>query len=139
MEGQTFAQRYGLFACIQCGKCAGGCPLSLKSPLNVRRLIYEALINAGLDIHGKEEIWDCTTCSTCSIRCPKEVGPVDVIIGMRGIMVEGGRVQPTIRDALESTFKHGNPWGRVRSKRSEWTQGLNIKDIAAGEETERCA
>jgi len=38
----------------------------------------------------------------------------------------------TIRDALESIFKYGNPWGRIRSKRSEWTQELNVKHISQG-------
>jgi Fe-S oxidoreductase len=46
--------------------------------------------------------------------------------------VEEGQIAPTIRDALESIFKNGNPWGRVRNKRSEWSQGLNVKHISQG-------
>jgi Fe-S oxidoreductase len=33
---------------------------------------------------------------------------------------------------LESIFKNGNPWGRMRNKRTEWAQGLNIKPISQG-------
>jgi Fe-S oxidoreductase len=44
--------------------------------------------------------------------------------------VEEGTIAPTIRDALESIFKNGNPWGRVRNKRSEWSQGLNVKPMS---------
>jgi len=46
--------------------------------------------------------------------------------------VEEGQIAPTIRDALESIFKNGNPWGRMRNKRSEWMQGLNVKPISQG-------
>jgi Fe-S oxidoreductase len=49
--------------------------------------------------------------------------------------VEEGQIATTLRDALESTFKNGNPWGRIRSKRSEWAQGLNIKHVSQGIET----
>ncbi len=45
-------------------------------------------------------------------------------------MVEGGRLQPTLRDALESTFKHGNPWGGMREKRFDWADGLNLRNAS---------
>jgi Fe-S oxidoreductase len=48
--------------------------------------------------------------------------------------VEQGQIAPTIRDALESIFKNGNPWARIRNKRSEWSQGLNVKHISQGAE-----
>jgi len=48
--------------------------------------------------------------------------------------VEEGQIAPTIRDALESIFKNGNPWARIRNKRSEWSQGLNLKHISQGAE-----
>lgn len=134
---ETFVEKYELLACIQCGKCTGGCPVSLKSPLNIRRLIYETLISPELEeIDGMKGLWDCTTCRTCIDRCPKGVKPMELIIGMRGLLVEEGRIETTIRDALESIFKHGNPWGRIRDKRSDWAADLNIRNIAEVEEVD---
>lgn len=128
---ETFVQKYDLFACIQCGKCTGGCAISLKSPLNIRRLVYEILTEGGLEeLDYKRGLWDCTTCATCSLRCPKGIKPMELVIGMRGMLVEEGRIETTIRDALESVFKHGNPWGRIRDKRSEWAEELNTRNIA---------
>ena len=128
---ETFVEKYDLFACIQCGKCTGGCPVSLKSPLNIRRLIYETLLFPELEeVDGLKGLWDCTTCRTCMDRCPKGVKPMELIIGMRGLLVEEGRIETTIRDALESVFKHGNPWGRIRDKRSDWAEGLPVRNIA---------
>lgn len=134
VEGEDFAEKYNLWACVQCGKCTGGCPISMESPLNIRRLIREAIL---LKTYEKEEIWDCTTCATCRIRCPKGVNSVDTIIGMRSILVEEGKVPNTVRDALESVFKHKNPWGRARQKRTEWISHEDkVKNISKGEKAE---
>jgi len=125
-------EKYGLLACIQCGRCTGGCPVSPGSPLNTRLLIYQTLLGRGSPFDA--ELWDCTTCSTCKSRCPKGIAPVDLIVGLRGELVERGKVQPTIRDALEGVFKHGNPWGRLRAKRSEWAKGLGVRGVREGDE-----
>lgn len=85
-----------------------------------------------LTIHPQNELWSCTTCSTCGIRCPKEINPYEFLIDIRSMAVEEGQIAPTIRDALESIFKNGNPWARIRNKRSEWLQGLNVKHISQG-------
>jgi len=55
---------------------------------------------------------------------------------MRRVLTEGGRVKPTVRDALESTFKFGNPWGRGKAKRADWAQGLNVKNLSEGANAE---
>ena len=122
--------------CIQCGKCTAGCPVSLKSALNIRRLIHEITVNRPEAIYEQKELWDCTTCSTCSIRCPRGIKPDELIIGIRAALIEEGRVPVTARDALEGVFKHGNPWGRIRSKRSEWATGLGIKDVSQGDKVD---
>lgn len=129
-EATTFGQRYELFACMQCGKCTGSCPVAFRYHLNVRRLIQEGLVSGEIDADvafGKKELWSCTTCATCKSRCPKGVTPFNSIIGMRGVLVESGKVPTTIRDALKGTEKHGNPWGRARQKRADWTSGLTPK------------
>ncbi len=124
---QPLPERLDLYACIQCGKCTGGCPISIKSPLNIRRVVRESAVREDLHIFfDRLEIWDCTTCSTCAIRCPRGLRPVDAIIGLREMMVEEGQIEKTIIDALEGAYKYGNPWGRAKNKRAEWAQDLEI-------------
>jgi Fe-S oxidoreductase len=132
MEGQSLVQAYRLFDCIQCGRCTGGCPMSLKSRFNIRRLIYEALIDEDIDLRSKEVLWDCTTCATCTLRCPKGLDPTDMVIGMRSILVDGGRIPPTIRDALKSLAIRGNPLTMAREERADWAEGLGVKEISEG-------
>ena len=128
IESRHFIQEHNLYACIQCGKCTGGCPMALKTKLNPRSLIYRLLLAGnGFDLGGREELWDCTTCATCASRCPKLVNPMEAIISMRGFFVEKGRVHPTVKTALESTFRHGNPLVMPREDRAAWTEDLAIE------------
>ncbi len=127
-EELTFVEKYDLLGCIQCGRCTGGCPVTVRTPLNVRRFMYDTLNEDLLEeISAKTEIWDCTTCYTCASRCPKGLEPMEVLIGLRSLQIEEGRVQPTVRDALESIFKDGNPWGMPRAKRYDWMEGLEVR------------
>jgi Fe-S oxidoreductase len=135
---QTFAKKFDLYGCYQCGKCTGGCPVSLKSKLNIRRLMIEGILGKNLDrITEKKELWDCTTCKTCTLRCPRGLKPMDLVIGMRGTLVEEGHIPKTIIEAMENAYKHGNPWGKPKSKRTEWTktlpEGIRVKDFSQGD------
>ena len=135
LERLAYILRDPLFPCIQCGKCTGGCPISVISPhFNIRKLLYEILNSEGEDIAQKKEmIWDCSTCTTCVQRCPKQVDPADLVISVRSVLVEDGQVPPKIRDVLKSISIRGNPWNIGQEKRSEWAEGLEIKNIADAE------
>lgn len=136
-ELQSFIEKYDLLGCIQCGRCTGGCPVTVRTNLNVRRFVYDTLDEEILDeLANLPEIWDCTACSTCAVRCPKGLKPLEVLIGLRGILVEGGRVQPTVRDALESVFREGNPWDKPRATRCDWMKDLDVKMAEPGVEVE---
>ncbi|NMB41255.1 MAG: (Fe-S)-binding protein [Firmicutes bacterium] len=133
-ELQSFIQKYDLLGCIQCGKCTGGCPVTVRTNLNVRRIVYDTLDQDMLDELAKlPEIWDCTACNTCTVRCPKGLKPAEILIGLRNILVESGEIQPTVRDALESVFLEGNPWDKPRATRSDWMQDLEVKIVEPGE------
>ena len=133
VDPKTLTQDFNLNLCIQCGTCTGGCPIKFRSPLNMRRLVRETYLNTNFpQILKRPELWACTTCSTCSLRCPAGVKNVEMIMGIRNILTRQGEVPSTIRDALENTFLHGNPWGRFRDRRADWAKDLSIKII--GEE-----
>lgn len=134
MNVQELVQKHKLLECIHCGICTGSCPVARKANLNVRKYMREVSVGDKLTIHPQDELWSCTTCATCGIRCPKEINPYDFLIDIRSIAVERGQIATTLRDALESTFKNGNPWGRIRRKRTEWVQDLSIKHMSQGVE-----
>ena len=136
---REFVKEYTLLECIQCGRCTGGCPVSMKTALNIRGIIYEALIEDTMELNGMEVLWDCTNCLTCSTRCPKDIHPADVIIGLRGYIVGEGRgVPPRVRDALMSAFTRGNTLGYATEGRDQWAEDLDfaIKNVLDEGETD---
>ncbi|MDI7261066.1 MAG: (Fe-S)-binding protein [Thermodesulfobacteriota bacterium] len=134
IDPKSFIHDFQLNICIQCGVCTGGCPVKFRSPLNMRRLVRETHFTANPSpLFMKPELWACTTCSTCSLRCPAGVKNVELIMGIRNFLANKGEVPSTIRDALENTFLQGNPWGRFRDRRADWAKDLGVKIF--GEET----
>jgi Fe-S oxidoreductase len=132
IDPKTFVQDYHLNLCIQCGTCTGGCPVKFRSPLNMRRLVRQTVYTDNpSSLFKKPELWACTTCSTCTLRCPTGVRNVDLIMGIRNFLAQKGEVPSTIRDALENTLLHGNPWGRFRDRRADWAKDLGVKTLGA--------
>ncbi|MEO0097361.1 MAG: (Fe-S)-binding protein [candidate division WOR-3 bacterium] len=122
--------------CIQCARCTSSCPVN-RSNLNIRRLMYlEQISIKELPEKDQLAIWECTTCQTCSLRCPKDCQPMDLVLNLRKAEIEKGRIEESIIQALESTYLFGNPWQRAREKRIEWNKELNVRVIKEGEEVE---
>jgi Fe-S oxidoreductase len=65
---------------------------------------------------------------------------MDLVIGMRGTLVEEGHIPKTLIEAMENAYKHGNPWGKPKNKRTEWIQtlpeDLKVKDFSQGDRAE---
>ncbi len=137
VENQTFTEKFDLLGCIQCGRCTGGCPVTVRTNLNPRRFVYDCYDEELLDeLSRLPEVWDCSGCQTCAVRCPKGLKPVEVLYGLRSLLVASGKVEPTVRDALESTFLEGNPWSKARAMRFDWMEGLDVKVAEEGQEVE---
>lgn len=137
VQEQSLTDKYELLSCIQCGRCSSGCPVALRSPLNIRRLVREVAFDHDLEpVYGRPELWDCTTCSACSLRCPRGLEPHELLVAMRAVLADRGNVPTGIRDALDSTLKNGNPYGQPRDRRAEWAAGLKLKDFSRGDRAE---
>ena len=123
-----------LLGCIQCGRCTAGCPVSIRTKLNIRTIINNAINGKKQeDLAMLSELWECTACNTCVSRCPKGISPFELLVDLRKKFIETGIIQPTVKEAFESVYKVGNPWAKPRSMRKEWMRGLqvNIKEPEA--------
>jgi len=114
-----------LSLCFQCGTCTSICPWSLVRDFNVRKYLRSAQL--GVEDALNDDVWLCTTCSQCFTTCPKGVKVIDVVKGLRGIVVEKGQVPQTARDVLMSIYRQGNPWISDRGDRALWAEGLDLK------------
>ncbi len=118
-------------ACFQCGTCTASCPVLSRGgeSFSARRLLRRAQL--GLD-GGYASAWQCTACRQCETRCPRHVGVVESIMGLRTIDFETGRAPPEAHEVLWSVLEEGNSCKAPRLERAKWAAGLGLKDARAG-------
>ncbi len=62
-----------LLACLQCGKCSGGCPIASESVGGPRQLLAKILYGQREAALQDPTWWYCVSCGTCMTRCPVEI------------------------------------------------------------------
>ncbi len=60
-------------ACFQCKKCSSGCPLTFAMDLLPDQVIRLALLGLEEELLRCRTIWVCSSCETCTTRCPNEI------------------------------------------------------------------
>jgi heterodisulfide reductase subunit C len=97
-------------SCFQCGTCTGSCPSGRRTALRTRAVIRKALL--GLEqVLDDPDIWLCSTCYTCFERCPRQVPVTDIIIKLRNLATQKGKIldpHKTLTHLLINTG-HGVP------------------------------
>jgi len=69
--------------CYQCGKCSAGCPAAYtmsESPNRILRLLQLGLYDRAL---AQNSYWVCSSCETCTARCPRDVQVKEIMEVLR--------------------------------------------------------
>jgi Fe-S oxidoreductase len=121
--------------CYQCGICDTLCPWNKVRKFSMRKLIREATF--GLTEIEHEEIWRCTTCGKCALKCPREVKQIEDMMALRrmatGYGVFPAAIKP-VRGASSGLEAEGNPFGEARNTRADWAKGLSVRTFEEGME-----
>ena len=149
----TSQQLLSFDACVRCGRCEEVCPASISgmtySPKDLIQTMREAMISSLVATNGNSNhseltenlpeatLWSCTTCGACLSICPAFVNPVDEVIDLRRYQaLTTGDVPKSVADTLRNMERQGNPWGMPAEDRIAWTEGLDVREIMPGEETD---
>ncbi|MDR0439191.1 MAG: CoB--CoM heterodisulfide reductase subunit C [Methanocalculaceae archaeon] len=94
--------------CYQCGTCTGSCPSAPRSSYRIRNFMRR--VNLGLkEISLTDpDLWLCTTCYTCSDRCPRDLIPTDVIMAMRNMAALRGIVPKNFLGTVNFIYQTGH-------------------------------
>jgi heterodisulfide reductase subunit C len=78
-------------SCIQCGVCTGSCPTANQWDYPPRRVI--ALVRAGLrdELLSSNSMWFCVSCYSCTVRCPRDIKPADIMHALEIIAIRSGK------------------------------------------------
>ncbi len=82
--------------CFQCGTCTGSCPSAPRSSYRIRLFMRRAVLGLEEEALTDPDLWLCTTCYSCTDRCPRDIAPTDVIMAMRNLA--------TLRDIVPRNF-----------------------------------
>lgn len=74
--------------CYQCATCSSVCLLAPANAPFPRRQILWAQWGMEDRLMGDAGPWLCHQCNDCSVRCPREVNPGDVMASIRAMVVE---------------------------------------------------
>ena len=101
-------------ACYQCKKCTNGCPVTFAMdyyPDQILRFIHLGLKDLALN---SATIWVCSSCETCTTRCPNEIWLAPMFDTLRHIALEEGyKPDPTVVALHRSFLNSIKLWGRV--------------------------
>jgi Fe-S oxidoreductase len=123
-----------------------------------RNIIARMILEGKIDPQNVSEefvdsLYACALCGNCQMHClaldpetwssfphnkfaDRKIDILGITESLRSLIVEKGVPPAAIRDVLRNIQLYGNPEGRPRSKRDEFTKGLNFHVKRA--EEERC-
>ena len=86
--------------CMQCGVCAGSCPLGPHWAHPPQELFMMIRANKREEVLTSDSMWMCTSCYNCIARCPRELPITHIMHGLaRYAKVQGlaPKNQPTAK------------------------------------------
>lgn len=151
----TSQQLLSFDACLSCGRCEEVCPAAVSgmqySPRDLIQTLREIMISSLVNPNGnssssgelfaegisQELPWACTTCGACLKRCPAFINPVDEVVDLRRHQVlMSGDMPKSVGETLRNFERQGNPWGMPPENRLAWADGLNVRELTPGDETD---
>ena len=87
-------------ACYQCRKCSSGCPLTFAMDLLPDRVIRLALLGQEDQVLSCNTIWVCSSCETCTTRCPNGIDIAGVMDWLKEEALKRGQAvaQPEVAE-----------------------------------------
>ncbi len=100
-------------ACLQCHKCSAGCPLCDQADLLPSQVVRLVQLGDLTTLLRSRAIWLCSSCRTCSSRCPAGVDLAGIKDALRHRCLRGD-IQPgdpdiarAMETVLDSIERHG--------------------------------
>jgi heterodisulfide reductase subunit D len=123
VEGLRGGER--VVACYQCGTCSGSCPTAPAMDLNPRRILHMLRLGLGERVLNSQAIWLCTSCYSCTARCPREIEIGDAMLSLRSLAVNRGlELPPNLVVLRDNVTTQHNISGDDNATRLIWSDNL---------------
>lgn len=74
-------------ACFNCGNCTATCSLTDKNNAFPRKLIRYTVLGLESEIKSSVDPWLCYYCGECSISCPRQADPGNLMMSLRRYLI----------------------------------------------------
>ena len=94
--------------CYQCGTCTGSCPSAPRSSYRIRLFMRKAILGLEEEALTDPDLWLCTTCYSCTDRCPRDLAPTDAIMAMRNLAFKRDIVPRNFLKTAQLIYQSGH-------------------------------
>ncbi len=94
--------------CYQCGTCTGSCPSAPRSSYRIRLFMRRCVLGLENEALTDPDLWLCTTCYSCTDRCPRDIAPTDVIMAMRNLAFKRDIVPKNFLQTCQLIYNSGH-------------------------------
>ena len=94
--------------CYQCGTCTGSCPSAPRSSYRIRLFMRRCVLGLEDEALTDPDLWLCTTCYSCTDRCPRDIAPTDVIMAMRNLAFKRDIVPKNFLQTVQLIYNSGH-------------------------------
>jgi Fe-S oxidoreductase len=118
-----WAEKLGI--CVQCGSCTASCPTANRMAISPQRL--GRLMRLGMEAEVLESgaFWQCTSCSACSLHCPRGISMMEIIVELKSHARRQGLEPPEeVRLLCEAVRDFRNISGEPNEDRLRWSSNL---------------
>ena len=104
-----------VYLCYQCRKCAAGCPVTYETDYTPFQIIQGVIYGQRELVLNSKMIWLCTTCETCTTRCPQEIDIARVMDAARIIAQREGikAKYPVVPAFFQTSLQNISWFGRL--------------------------
>ncbi len=123
--------------CYQCKKCSSGCPLSFAMDVLPHQIMRLVQLDSPQEILVANTHWICSSCQTCTTRCPNDIDIAGVMDVFRQQSVDNGTVsekEPALfnRLFLSTVKRHGRVHELAVIGKFKLLSGQWLNDIPMG-------
>jgi len=95
--------------CIQCGMCAGGCPMALAGlEYFIKRIVHASILGLKEIFLDDSSVWGCQSCNRCVEVCPMDVRPYELIQAIRRVCFREYAMPSNTIDGLRNYYEKGH-------------------------------
>lgn len=103
-----FFDREKLKYCYQCGRCSSGCDINrIDASFQPHRLLHLIGMGAIDKVLKSIDIWKCTTCFTCSERCPQGIKVTEILWTARAMAVKSNYIPELLVSQKDTLLRTG--------------------------------